>query len=95
MYVITTIVLDGDEYEIGADVEYEAYGHFRGHEVGEPDVSAANCRLKDSRIVDTDTLPAGWSELASDALTEAYDAAIGDAADARADYLYDMMREED
>ncbi len=95
MYVIASIVLDGDEYEVGADVSYESSGPFRGYEVDEPDVSAANCRLKHSRIVDTDTLPEGWSDTAKDALVCEYGAALESAEDARGDYYYDLQREED
>ncbi len=94
MYIIAIIVLDGDVYEVGADVDYEPSGPFAGYMVGEPDVSAPDCMLNHSRILNTDSLPEGWSETAEDALAEEYASRCGDAADARADYLYDMSRED-
>ncbi len=96
MYVIACIVLDGDEYEVGADVSYEPDGWAQGYEVDEPDVSAANCRLKDAWAVDTHIhLPGGWSDIAKDALVCEYQAALESADEARGDYYYDLQREED
>ncbi len=97
MYVITTVSFPGDdaEYEIGAEVDYEPSGPFRGHEVGEPDISAPDCALKLSRLIDPDTLPLGWSEIAEQALVDAHEGKVGDMLDSRADYEYDRMREED
>ena len=97
MYVIASIVLDGEEYEVGAEVESE-YGprlYDVSYEVGEPEVSAPDSTLKLSRLIDSDTLPRGWSDLAQEALIEEYQGAMGDAEDARADYEYDRMREDD
>lgn len=96
MYVIAYITLDGDEYEVGADVSYDCGGDYGGpsFEVGEPDISAPYCRLKLSRLIDPDTLPAGWSELASEALIEAHEGKVGDMLDSYADYLHDCERDE-
>jgi hypothetical protein len=93
MYVVTTVTFTGDdsEYEVGAEVEHEPNGPFHGYTVDEPDVSAANCPLKLSRILDQSILPKGWSDQAADALIEAYDSAMCDAEESAADYAYDHM----
>jgi hypothetical protein len=101
MYVTAYITLDtapdgdAEEYEVGAYVSYEPEGPFAGHEVGEPDVSAPDCRLKFSRLINQDSLPVGWSDMAELALIEAYEGAIGDMLDARGDYERDRYDRED
>ncbi len=95
MYVIATVCFGDEEYEVGADVEYEPSGPFRGHEVGEPDISAPDCRLKWSRLIDPTTLPDGWSEVVEQALVDAHEGKVGDMLDSAADYAYDRMCEED
>ncbi len=101
MYVIATITLDGPDggqeaYEVGAEVDYDCEYRRSGgvYEVGEPDVSAPDCQLKLSRLIDPDSLPVGWSLLAEERLIEAYCDRVNDAADAAADYEYDRQREE-
>lgn len=94
MWVTATVALttrDGETalYQVGSDVDFEASGPMCGYDVGEPDVSAADCSLASSRIVDTDTLERGWSELASEVLVEAYGAALEDAKDSQSDYYED------
>lgn len=100
MYVIAHITLDGpdgeEEYEVGAEVDYECeYRRGGVYEVGEPEISAPDCTLKCSRLVDPDTLPLGWSTVAEEALIEAYCDKCNDAADAAADYEYDRQRDEE
>jgi len=99
MYTVTTVSFPADdaEYEVGSDVSHDPGDRYQGdsYEVDEPDVSAPDCALKLSRLVDTSTLPAGWSVIVEEALIEAYCQRCSDAADARADYEYDRMREED
>lgn len=103
MYIITDVSFascgadDDALYEVGAEVTYDPCDRYQGptHEVGEPDISAPNCSLKLSRLVDTSTLPDGWSEVVELALIEAHEGAIGDMLDSAADYAYDCMREED
>lgn len=91
--MIATITLEGEDFEVGADVELGYYGD--AYEVSEPDVSAPGCTLKRSRLVDDSTLPKGWSDLAEEALVDAYREEREDAVAARADWLYDSMREDD
>lgn len=99
MYVTAYISFPGDdaEYEVGADVTYDRGGDYGGpsHEVGEPDISAPDCELRYSRLVDPTTLPDGWSEVVEEALVAAHEGAVGDMLDSRADYEYDRAREED
>ncbi len=97
MYVIATMSFPGsdDEYELGADVDYESHGApWAGYEVGEPEVSAPNCRLKNSRLVDLESLPAGWSGIAEAELITAYVEACERWENGRADYLYDRSKED-
>ena len=91
MWVTATVALttlDGETamYQVGSDVDFEASGPMQGYDIGEPDVSAADCSLSSSRIVDTDTLEPGWSKLASEVLAEAYGAALEDAKESQYDY---------
>ncbi len=99
MYVITSVMFNGDdsEYEVGADVDYDPGDRYQGpsHEVGEPDISAPDCRLKNSRLIDDRTLPTGWSDVVEEALVAAHEGTIGDMLDSAADYAYDCAREED
>ncbi len=95
MYVVALVNLGGEEYEVGADVSYEPSGPFRGHEVGEPDISAPDCALKWSRLIDETTLPDGWSEVVKEALIDEHEARIGDMWDSLADWKYDCDREEE
>ncbi len=96
MYLIAEVTFDvgrGDEtYEIGSDVDCDYRGRY---EVGEPDVSAPDSPLKWSRLVNPEVvLPWGWSEVASDALRAAYEAALEDLSDAAADYAYDSWKDQ-
>ncbi len=97
MYVVACVTFPGDdaEYEVGADVDYEPSGPFRGFMVGEPDISAPDVALKWSRLVDTGTLPEGWSAIVEEALIAQHEGTIGDMLDSAADYRYDAMREEE
>ena len=99
MYVIAEVSFPDDDatYEVGAEVDCEPrHGqHSMSYEVGEPEVSAPDSALKLSRLVDTDTLPAGWSTIVEEALIEAFCDHCNDAADAAADYEYDRQREGD
>ncbi len=100
MYVIAEVSFPDDDatYEVGADVD-ASYDYDRRmgcqYDVSEPDVSAPDSTLKLSRLVDTDTLPAGWSAIAEEALVEAYESTVQDAEDSAADYLYDCQRDRD
>lgn len=93
-YIITTVTLQNvhgeeEEYEVGADVEYEPEdrecGWMSRYVVGEPDISAPGSTLKESRLaVDPQApgwFPVGWSDICEDALTEAYKAAEGASFD--------------
>jgi hypothetical protein len=97
MYVIATVFFQGDdsEYEVGADVEYYSRDYCGDgyYEVGEPDIGAPDCKLKLSRLVSTDDLPEGWSQVVEEALIEAYRGACEGAEDAAADFAYDMWKE--
>ncbi len=99
MYVIAEVSFPGDDatYEVGGEVEYDRGGEYGGpsYEVGEPDISAPDCSLKVSRLLNHDTLPTGWSGVVESALIEEYAARLGDAADARADYEYERSREDE
>ncbi len=99
VYVITQVMFDGDdaEYEVGAEVDYDPGDRCQSpsHEVGEPDISAPDCRLKWSRLIDPSTLPDGWSDVVEEALVAAHEGAIGDMLDSLADYAHDCAREED
>ena len=99
MYVKAYVSFEGDDatYQVGADVTYDGGDRYQGpsHEVGEPDISAPDCELKWSTLIDQSTLPDGWSEVVEQALVEAHEGAIGDMYDSAADYAYDRMCEEE
>ncbi len=96
VYVITSVVLGDDEYEVGADVDYDQGDRYQGpsHQVGEPDISAPNCRLKWSRLIDPETLPKGWSEVVEEALVAEHEGKVGDMLDSAADYAYECSKED-
>ena len=83
MYVKTTVTLEDlqgneDDYEVGADVDvsYDNYGGKErpcGYDVGEPDISAPGCKLKDSRVANPEVFVSGWSTRVEEALVEAYE----------------------
>lgn len=85
---------NGEEeaYEFGADVEWEG-GYNGSTQVSEPDVSAPDCGVDESSLIDPASLPAGWSEKVEEALAEAYHAHCQDTADSAADYAYDVARD--
>lgn len=100
MYVKAFVTIGDDQYEVGAHVDYDA-GE-RGvmgpsWDVGEPDISAPDCDLKVSRATDAEvaSFPAGWSEDVEQALTDAYEGAIGDILDARGDYERERFDDDD
>jgi hypothetical protein len=108
VYVKTYIILQDlegreDEYEVGADVEYEPGGNgwSPSHEVGEPEFSAPGSTLKESRLAldpqAGEVFPRGWSDAVEEALIEAHESRIADLYDdevnGRADYEYDRMKE--
>ena len=97
MYVTAYITIADVDYEVGAEVEYTNAGGGSGeHEVGEPDVSAPGCRLKEAWLVDQDgELPSGWSDEAKDALVDVYEGRMADAADDLSDFRSDAARNED
>ena len=94
--MIATVIFPGDEseYDVGAEVTYCSDPWACGYEVEEPDVSAPNCDLSLSSLIDHDSLPKGWSIVAEEALVEAYEGAMSDMTDSRADYEYDRDRED-
>ncbi len=82
-YVVTTVTLEdvwGDEadYEVGAYCS-QAWDNYGGKErscgvdVGDPDLSAPNCTLDESSLVDVDTLKPGWSERVEQALADTWE----------------------
>lgn len=92
MYVTAYINLqriDGEEacYEVGAEVELDpgGYGWKDSYGVGEPEVSAANQDLSESRVYPDpqcgETFAAGWSDTVEEALIEAYQASARSRAD--------------
>ena len=97
MYVTAYVSFPGDDalYQVGADVTYDHGDRCQGpyHEVGEPDVSAPDGLLSTSRLIDPDTLPRGWSNIAEEALVAAHEGAVGDMLDSAADYAYECEKD--
>lgn len=92
-----------DTYQFGADVEEHENRYRGGYEVGEPTISAAFSLLNPgdhgralyvAELADPSELAEGWSDHVSGLLAQAYEDTQESRVNCRADYLFDLSKEE-